>query len=42
MFVYNSDRTTQDFHEKVAKVAVCQVLINIRRLVSSFGRALVC
>ena len=39
MFVYNSDMISQDFHNKVA---VCQVLINLRRLVSSAGRALAC
>ena len=33
-FVYNSDRISQGFHNKV-KVAMCQVLINLRRLVSS-------
>ena len=31
-FVYNSDRISQGFHNKVA---MCQVLINLRRLVSS-------
>ena len=39
MFVYNSDRISQDLHNKVA---VCQVLINLRLLVSPAGRALVC
>ena len=34
MFVYNSDRISQDLHNKVA---VCQVLINLRLLVSPAG-----